>query len=149
MQQRAQELLVGLFERAVEHDQQIDVRVETEVPAAVATKRRDRHASAGRRRIGDELRDERVEPRRVALERDASALAAKDVVAELPPRRLEQDGGSRLRPKSAHRPHTLHCDGHPGYLPLKLKEYSIPNPTECWESLNAPSPFLKTSWSEK
>src|SRR6185295_15011654 len=77
------------------------------------------------------------------------ALTAQDVVAELPPRRVEQHGWSRLRPKSGHRPHTLHCDGHPRYLPLKLKEYSIPKPMECCESLNPPLLSLNTSWSEK
>ena len=131
MQHRAQESLVAVVQRAVEHDQQIDVRIEAQVAAAVAAERRDRDLPPGGWRIDHELSNQGVQAGRVPLEGDAAPLSTHDLVAELPSGRVEQHGGARLRPKSRHRRIPYTRKARPRYFPLKLNEYSMPMPMEC------------------
>ena len=79
-----------------EHEQ-VDVRVQAQLAAAVAAEREDRHRLRGRAGLGKELLDERVHAVRVLAQRVASAFAALGGGDELAAGGLEPRAGTRGR----------------------------------------------------
>ena len=60
IQEGVQEALVVGADRAGEEHQEIDVGVEAQLTASVATEREDRHSVRSRARIGEQLLHQRV-----------------------------------------------------------------------------------------
>jgi hypothetical protein len=78
VQERAKELLVGRADRPTEQDEQVDVGVEAQMPASVATEREHGDLRRGlRRRVIEQLPDQAVEVVREALEGGAAGVAAR------------------------------------------------------------------------
>ena len=90
------EALVFSRDRVGEEHQQVDVRVKTELLAAVAAEREDADRLADQPGVGKELLDEGVHALRVALERDPSALAPLGGGRQLVARRVEALGTRRV-----------------------------------------------------
>ena len=108
VQQGAQERLVRLADAAAEEHQQVEVRVQAQVPAAVAADRHDGDRTGRAGRLGHQAAQQRVDAVRVALERVAAAGAALDVGAKLGAGALEGRNGGRAR-----RPWPGHARGAP------------------------------------
>ena len=93
IQEVAKEPLVLRRDRMAEEDQQVDVRVEAEVPAAVPAERQHHNRIGGRTGIGVELAQERVDAVRIPLQRGASPRASRYVRTQLRTRRVEGGAG--------------------------------------------------------
>jgi hypothetical protein len=81
--------LFGRADAASKEQQQIDVRVQAQVAAAVSAKRDDGERTVVRAGVGEQLADQRVDAIGVALERGASADAAGSRRAQLFASRIE------------------------------------------------------------
>src|SRR5438094_6775415 len=89
VKERAEKPLVVGPNRAVEQDEHVDVRIQTEVPTSVAAKRRDRHRPRGGWGLRVQALQERVHPPRVAFDGHSSAPSTDGLLAELAARGLE------------------------------------------------------------
>ena len=100
VQERVQKALVGIAQRTGKENQEVDIRVQAELPPAVAAQREDPDQLRRGARVGEQLLDERVHAERILPQRLAPALAALGRGDELAARRLQ--------PLGARRPSELH-----------------------------------------
>src|SRR2546428_7175392 len=96
VEQLADEPLVAGTDRAVEHYQNIDVRVKTEVSTAVPAECENGGRVLGARCLGVQPLQQRVDAPRVSLHGQASALPTNRLVAQLAARLVEQRRQRRL-----------------------------------------------------
>src|SRR5581483_9734875 len=82
-QEMMDELFLRATDTAAEQQQQIDVRMQTQMSPAVPDERDDRERSVIRPGVGMQLADQRVDAIGVALQRAAAARAVRDRRAEL------------------------------------------------------------------
>src|SRR5215216_4885139 len=73
-----------------EQDQQVDVRMEAQMPPAVPAKREDRDRSLWRHRVAIQLPQDRVDPIRISLEGPTTSSPPHDIRAELGPGSIER-----------------------------------------------------------
>jgi hypothetical protein len=92
VQNRTDEALFGFPEVAAEQQQQIDVRVKAQLAAAVAADGNHGHRPFDSRRRDDQLPQDRVQAVREPGERRASAVAPKDLGAQLAARIVKDRG---------------------------------------------------------
>ena len=97
VEKAAKEALLRRPDPATEQHQQVDVGMKTEVAPAVAAERDDGHWPLRRACVRIELPQQRVDAIRMAFERRAAARPARDVRAQLVPRRVESRPGCRAR----------------------------------------------------
>ena len=97
MQQTADEPFFGVADPTAEQQQQVDVGVEAQLAAAVATHGHDADRLLRRRRRRKKLPQQDVEPLGVTLERRTAGLPASGLIAQLAPRRREDR--RRRRPR--------------------------------------------------
>ena len=111
MQKRAKEALLGRPDAAVEQQQQVDVGVKAEMPAAVAAKGNDRDGTFRAASLGVKRPQQRVDAIGVLLECRASASATSDIAAQLVARRVERhpDGGAGARLRRRHEANISGC----------------------------------------
>ena len=83
MEELAQELLFVGTDAAAEQHEQIDVRLQTEMPPAIAAEREHRDVRVRRRDVGEQLPQHRIDAIGVALERGAAARTAQRIRLEL------------------------------------------------------------------
>ena len=83
VQKRPQKAFLPGGNAAAEEHQEIDIRMQAEVPPPVAAERDDRHRPFGRPGVDEQLPQQRVHPIGVTLERRAAAGAAGDVGTQL------------------------------------------------------------------
>ena len=99
------ETLLGGADAAAEEKQEIDIRVQAQVPAAVAAERDDGDRTVIGTRVGKELADQGVDAIGISLEGAAPAGAARNRGAQLLPRGIErclQRSAGRIRPRYRH-----------------------------------------------
>src|SRR5206468_3984883 len=99
------ETLLGGADAAAEEKQEIDIRMQTEVPAPVAAERDDGDRTVIGTRVGKELADQGVDPIGVPLKGAAPAGAARNRGAQLLPRGIErclQGGAGRTGLRYGH-----------------------------------------------
>ena len=102
MQQTAHEPFFGVADPTAEQQQQVDVGVEAQLAAAVATHGHDADRLLRRRSRRNKLPQQDVEPLGVTLERRPAGLPASGLIAQLAPRRREdrrRRRGCRRRPR--------------------------------------------------
>src|ERR1051326_7217964 len=92
MEDSAQRVLLVGAEMAAEEDEQVDVRMERQLPPPVAADGDDRQRLGRLRRRGDDLPEDGVEAIRKARERGAAAVTAQDLVTKLAASLLELPG---------------------------------------------------------
>ena len=100
VEKASKEALLRRPDPATEQHQQVDVGMKTEVAPAVAAERDDGYWPLRRACVRIELPQQRVDAIRMAFERRAAARPARDVRAQLVPRRVESrpGGGAALAP---------------------------------------------------
>ena len=77
IEEAAQELLFIGADAAAEQNEQIDVRLQAEMPPAIATERQDRDLRVGRGDVGEELPQHRIDAIGIALERGPATRTAQ------------------------------------------------------------------------
>jgi hypothetical protein len=104
MQKRAKEALFNRPDAAFKEQQQINVGVKTEMPAAVTTKGNDRDGAFCPTRLQVERPQQPVDTIGVLLECRASASATSDIAAQFVACRVERhpDGGAGARLRRRH-----------------------------------------------
>ena len=83
VQERAQELLLGRPDATTEQDQQVDVRMETQMPSAITAEREHHELVRLAARVGKQLPQHGVDTIGVAFERRPSTRSAQDVGLKL------------------------------------------------------------------
>ena len=97
VEETVQEPFIGGTNRALKENEQVDIRPQTQLTAAVPAERDGGDRLRGRRRRFEQLTQQRVDPRRVSPERGASAKAAGRRVAEFLPRQFQRARGRGRR----------------------------------------------------
>ena len=93
VEETVQKPFIGGTNRALKKNEQVDIRPQTQLAAAVPAKRDGGHRLRCRRRRFEQLTQHRIDPRRVSPERGASAKTARRRVPQFLPRRFECAGG--------------------------------------------------------
>src|SRR6202043_1718915 len=97
MQEPPQETLLVGADRPFEQDQDVDIRMERQVPAPVAPERQDRYRRIGWRRREEEALQQRVDTIGVPLDGRAAGGALYRVMDQLLACRVERGRGARAR----------------------------------------------------